>query len=121
MGLSRLPEATVTLVTAAGTVDYAINGGDLGWGFDIPQATVTLVAAAGPVDHTVDGGNAVLGLPSSEGRLSVTLQQQHTSWKWTGDNDGSYGNSRADVWPRGIEGTFRCKRGPQLRQPANRP
>ena len=27
------------------------------------------------------------------------------------DNDGTYGNANADVWPRGVEGTFRCKRG----------
>ena len=27
------------------------------------------------------------------------------------DNDGTYANANADVWPRTIEGTFRCKRG----------
>ena len=27
------------------------------------------------------------------------------------DNDGNYANADADVWPRALEGTFRCKRG----------
>ena len=27
------------------------------------------------------------------------------------DNDGSYGNAQSDVWPKVMEGTFRCQRG----------
>ena len=27
------------------------------------------------------------------------------------DNDGSYGNAESEVWPKVIEGTFRCQRG----------
>ena len=106
----ELPEATVTIVRAAGPTDHAINGGDLSWGFAIPQATVTLVRASGPVDHTVDGGSLSWGFYLPRARVTHSGIADYTlEVDW--DNDGSYANANADVWGRVIEGTFRCRRG----------
>ena len=106
----EIPEATVTIVRAAGTVDHAISGGNLSWGFAIPQATVTLVVAAGPVDHAVDGGSLSWGFHLPRARVAHSGIAEYTlEVDW--DNDGSYANANASVWGRVIEGTFQCRRG----------
>ena len=105
-----MPQATVTVVRAAGTTDYAINGGNLSWGFTIPEATVTLVVAAGPVAHAVDGGSLSWGFYLPRARVAHSGIAEYTlEVDW--ENDGSYANANADVWARVIEGTFRCRRG----------
>ena len=105
----ELPEATVTIVRAAG-FDHEVDGGNLRWGFAIPQATVTLVVAAGPVDHAVDGGSLSWGFYLPRARVAHSGIAEYTlEVDW--DNDGSYANANADVWGRVIEGTFRCRRG----------
>ena len=110
-GVSRYPEATVTIVRAAGPTDYAINGGNLSWGFTIPEATVTLVRASGPVDHTVDGGSFVLGLLPAEGKGRPFWVFLSTPSRWIGRMTALMPTPTLTVWGRVIEGTFRCKRG----------
>ena len=104
----ELPEATITIVRGA-AFDHEVDGGNLEWGFAIPQATVTLVAA-GPVDHAVDGGNLSWGFHlrrATVRHVAAATYVLEVDW----DNDGSYGNSRADVWPQARQGTFKCWRG----------
>ena len=73
---------------------------------------------------------AISGTPTATGSGTITIRATNSegSDDWTvaysilafipdyvlevdWDNDGTYGNANADVWPRVIEGTFSCKRG----------
>ena len=65
-----IPQATVTIVRPP-SVDHAINGGDLAWGFDLPEAAVTLVAAPVGVDHTVNGGDLSWGFQLSPATVTI--------------------------------------------------